>query len=384
MNGTGQHPSVRASSVLVAIAIAEGAASTRIVTNVPSLEAPADNAFGAAVELEVVAEAPSLVGQAAEAAAMGERVAIVADARALAGAREALRTLAARRLGVVAHVLCDSARVGCADALALDHLGWGLLFSSGADDVADLSLVAHRAAEDSGIPIMVIHERSSAPVPLLAGSREIVTRYLGEPRVPTERSVAAARPPSASRAVAERLPFALASAMRAIEEATGRRCDAFERAPAADAPVVLVGLGSLGRELLTHVDRLRARGDDVAVIRLTQLRPFPGARLVKSLARALAVTVLEDVEAPHAQSAPLAMEIKAAFADALTWAPDYPGIGRIPRIHSGVVRGAGHEPRLGGDDLDAVIHNVLANERGKRNFALGGGGDLDPPPTRAG
>ncbi len=187
----------------------------------------------------------------------------------------------------------------------------------------------------------------------------------------------------APRTVAERLPFALASAMRAIEEATGRRCDAFERAPAADAWVVRVALGSLGRELLAHVDRLRALGDDVAVIELTQLRPFPGARLVKSLARALAVTVLEDVDAPHAQSSPLAMEIKAAFADALTWAPDYPGIGRIPRIHSGVVRGAGEERRVGGHDLDAVIHNVLANERGKRNFALGAG-DLEPPPTRTG
>jgi pyruvate ferredoxin oxidoreductase alpha subunit len=383
MNGTGQHPSVRASSVLAAIAIAEGGASTRIVTNVPSLEAPADNAFGAAVELEVVAETPSLVGQAAEAAATGERTAIVADARALAGAREQLRGVAGRRLGVVAHVLCDSARVGCADALALDHLGWGILFASGADDVADLTLVAHRAAEDSGIPIMVVHERSSVAMPLPAISRETITEYLVEPRLQPERVIPGARTSVAPRTVAERLPFALASAMRAIEEATGRRCDAFERAPAADASVVLVGLGSIGRELLAHVDRLRAVGDDVAVIELTQLRPFPGARLVKSLARALAVTVLEDVDAPHAQSAPLAMEIKAAFADALTWAPDYPGIGRIPRIHSGVVRGAGEERRVGGHDLDAVIHNVLANERGKRNFTLGVG-DLEPPPTRAG
>jgi hypothetical protein len=48
-----------------------------------------------------------------------------------------------------------------------------------------------------------------------------------------------------------------------------------------------------------------------------------------------------------------------------------------------VVRGSGDAHRVGGDDLDAVIHNVLANERGKRNFALGTG-DLEPPPTRAG
>src|SRR5205085_2300146 len=69
---------------------------------------------------------------------------------------------------------------------------------------------------------------------------------------------------------------------------------------------------------------------------------------------------------------------KAAFADALTWVPEYPGIGRIPRMVAGAVA-PGHE--IDATDLDALLHNLLADERGKRVFLLGGNDTaaLSPP-----
>src|SRR5262249_38667362 len=135
------------------------------------------------------------------------------------------------------------------------------------------------------------------------------------------------------------------------------------------AQIVLVGLGELGDSLLAAVERLRFRGTDVCGVKLTAFRPFPGARLVKMLSRALAVTVLEAVDEPLAQSNPLTREIKAAFADALTWAPEYPGIGRIPRVISGVAPTRSDE--LTPDDVDAIVKNMLADERGKRFFVFG-------------
>jgi hypothetical protein len=119
---------------------------------------------------------------------------------------------------------------------------------------------------------------------------------------------------------------------------------------------------------MADVERLRAEGHEVSGVRVVAWRPFPAPRLVKALGRALAVAVLERVDRPLASGAPLAVQLKAAFADALTWAPDYPGIGRIPRIVSGLV-----DPDREVDvrDLDAVLHNVLADERGKRTFVLG-------------
>jgi hypothetical protein len=178
------------------------------------------------------------------------------------------------------------------------------------------------------------------------------------------------------------VPFALGSAMRELEGLTGRRHDVLERAPAVDAPVALVGAGALGDSLVADVERLRAGGDDVAVVRVVAWRPFPAPRLVRALSRAHAITVLERVDQPLASNAPLAVQLKAAFSDALTWAPDYPGIGRIPRILSGLVA-PGRE--VDSSDLDAIVHNVMADERGKRTFVLGGNeeqGLWTPPVTR--
>jgi hypothetical protein len=157
--------------------------------------------------------------------------------------------------------------------------------------------------------------------------------------------------------------------MRELEGLTGRHHDVIERVLNADAALALVGVGALGDSLLADVERLRAAGHDVTAVRVVAWRPFPGARLVKALCRSFALTVLEAVDRPLAPSGPLAVQLKAAFSDALTWAPDYPGIGRIPRVVAGVVA-----PRREVDavDLDAIVHNMLADERGKRTFVLGG------------
>jgi pyruvate-ferredoxin/flavodoxin oxidoreductase len=308
----------------------------------------------------------------ARAAAEGERVGLIARAEDLAGARADLARLAAGGLGVVVHALTEpaapgSVESGVASALSLDDLPWGMLVGSGTADAIDLALVARRAAEDSGCPFFVVHERPPASrlePPGVALTRELVEAFLGGPR-----SSRPAQPATSERAFAERAPFALASSMRGLEALSTRRHDVIERAPGKDCGLGLVGIGALGDALLADVERQRAAGHDVAAVRVVAWRPFPGPRLVKALHRALAITVLEAVDRPLAGSGPLALHLKASFADALTWAPDYPGIGRIPRIVSGAVA-AGRE--LDATDLDAVVDNLLADERGKRSFVLDG------------
>jgi pyruvate-ferredoxin/flavodoxin oxidoreductase len=247
-----------------------------------------------------------------------------------------------------------------------------MLLGGGVAETIDLALLARRAAEDSGCPFFVVHEASHAHQlePVVAPSRELCEALVGTAR---ERNNPAATslPPAADsdRAFAQRVPFALASAMRELESLTGRHHDVIERVPAADAPVALVGAGAVGDSLVADVERLRAAGHDVGAVRIVAWRPFPAARLVKALGRALVVSILERVDQPLAGNPPLACQLKAAFADAITWAPDYPGIGRIPRVVSGVV--APHR-EVDSTDLDALMHNVLADERGKRTFVLGG------------
>jgi pyruvate-ferredoxin/flavodoxin oxidoreductase len=364
---------VKPADVIGAIALVEGATSQRVVVAVEGVELPTHGAFGERIAVERGTDIAALAKRAAQAAAEGERVALVARATDLAAARGELARIAARGLAMVVHAIAEpggpglpACESGIAPALTLGDLPWGILIGSGVADAVDLSLVARRAAEDSGCPFVVVHERVNAhhTEPVMAPSRQLVEALLGGPRPATPP-----QPAASERAFAERAPFALASAMRELETLTGRRHDVIERAPNADAAMALVGVGALGESLLADVDRQRAAGHDVAAVRVVAWRPFPGARLVRVLHRALAITVLENVDRPLAANGPLSVQVKAAFADALTWAPDYPGIGRIPRIASGVVVA---RREIDAADVDAIVHNMLADERGKRTFSLGG------------
>jgi hypothetical protein len=378
-----------AKDALGAIALVEGSFAERIMIAIGGphpLPVPERNAFGEPVVVERGPNALALMARFVQAVEAGQRATLIATAHDLASVRDVLSTLRARRMGTVIHAVADR---GIADALALADLGWGVLFSAGVEEGLDLALVARRAAEDSGTPFFVVHERTSARhVEAVASpSKELVEVFVGPPRARLRPVSDAAHPIHvhvSERAFAERVPFALQSAMRELESLTGRRRDVIDRLPAGDAAVMMVAVGELGESLIAGIERLRAQGLDVGAIKLTALRPFPGPRLVKAMARALAITVLETADEPLARSAPLAREVKAAFADAITWAPEYPGIGRIPRIASGLVGAAGHD--LETNDLDAVTLNMLADERGTRSFVLGAESPLglepSAPPTK--
>jgi pyruvate-ferredoxin/flavodoxin oxidoreductase len=364
---------MKPTDVAGAIALLEGATSQRVLVAVDGVELPAQNAFGERVVVEQGTDVAALVKRCAEAAGNGERVALVARAVDLAAARSELARLAVRGRGVVVHAIAEPGAAGVpvcesgiAPALTLGDLPWGMLIGAGVGDAIDLGLVARRAAEDSGCPFFVVHERPLVRhvEPVAAPSLELVEAFLGGPRP-------SAHPPPATtseRAFAERAPFALASAMRQLDALTARHHDVILRMPSTDAALAMVGIGAPGAALLAGVDRQRAAGHEVVAVRVVAWRPFPGARLVKALHRALAITVLEGVDRPLAANGPLAVQLKAAFADALTWAPDYPGIGRIPRIVAGVVP---TRRDLEPGDLDAIVHNLLADERGKRSFVVG-------------
>lgn len=367
-----------------AVGLAEGAVCQRVFVAFDGVEAgDGHNAFGESVAVQRGTDAASLVKEAARAATQGERVAVAARASDLASARRDLEAIAARRLGVVVHAFVDGAEKEMEAALSLGDLPWGMLVAAGVGESLDLALVAHRAAEDSGCPFFVVHETAAAlrPEARPARAEEVVAPTSGV----CEAFLGGARPVASqggdARAVAARVPFALGSAMRELDALTVRRHDVLLRKPNADAHVALVGMGATAETMLSEVERLRAMGHDVTAVRVVSWRPFPGPRLVKALLRSLAVTVLEPVDRPLAVSSPLAAELKAAFADALTWAPDYPGIGRIPRIASGAIApGRGLDPA----DVDAIVHNMLADERGKRSFLLGGQENASLSPARPG
>lgn len=297
----------------------------------------------------------------------GKRAAVVAPAEQLAASRDTMRRFASARAGIVAHALAGD---GSEHLSALADLGWGVLAAAGPEDSFDLSLVARRAAEDSGVPFVVVHGLGQAghaagrAVAMVGIPHdENIAALLGDE--PLLRAKSAGRAPAGDRAFAGRVPFALGAALRELGAISGRRHDLFDKAPLGEAALVLVGAGPVGDALLSATGELRGRGYDVASVRITSLRPFPGAQLVKALGRALAITVLEPSDEPLAHGALLARDVKSAFSDALTWVPGFPGIGRVPKLFVGA-----SGPAFDLDDLAAACENMLADERGRRVFSF--------------
>jgi pyruvate-ferredoxin/flavodoxin oxidoreductase len=82
---------------------------------------------------------------------------------------------------------------------------------------------------------------------------------------------------------------------------------------------------------------------------------------VETLKGVKALAVIERMDNPAAQSNPLTMELKAAFADALTGQPGYPAIAGIPRILSGAAGLGSRDVRP--EDLVAVVDALIAGRR---------------------
>ncbi|MBX3205905.1 MAG: hypothetical protein KF764_12600 [Labilithrix sp.] len=334
-----------------AVAAAEKAAGSRVL--------------GDATENGDLAHA---IVEACSLADKNERAALIAPAERLASLRDSMRRAANARLGIVAHAIAGH---GAEELAALTDLGWGVLSAAGPEDSFDLTLVARRAAEDSGVPFIVVHGLGRAQHPAgraaaMVGVPEdrAVQAFVG-PAARARSKADGARASAGDRAFAERAPFALGAALREYGAVSGRRHDTFDKVPLGEAPLVLVGLGPVGDALFCATSELRARGYDVGAVHITSLRPFPGPRLVKALARALAITVLEPADEPLAHGSLLARDVKAAFTDALTWVPGFPGIGRIPKLFVGATG-----PAFDVADLAAVCENMLADERGRRVFSF--------------
>ena len=262
---------------------------------------------------------------------------------------------------------------GLAPALSLDDLFWAMLLGAGVSDAVDLALIARRAAEDSGCPFFVVHEGSHAHAiePVSAPSRELCEAFVGRAAGRVRRAA------SPARCCGERGR----SGVRGASPLCARQRDARARGPHR-AP----SRRHRTRARERRADGARRRGSAWRLVARRRRSPACGrARRVRRARHRLAsisgpATGQGARAGPRRDRArargPAACERRAARRPAqggLRRRPDLgaglPGVGRIPRIVSGVIA---PEREVDSTDLDAIIHNVLADERGKRAFVLGG------------
>jgi pyruvate-ferredoxin/flavodoxin oxidoreductase len=254
--------------------------------------------------------------------------------------KEVLYVIAGKRLPAVFHVgaraLTSQAlniHAGHDDVMGVADAGWGIVFARNAQEAADLTAIARRAAEEGETPVLVCQDGFLTTHTLenvLLPEDELLRDFIGDPRerlrdlfdpsealmtgvVANQDSYMKGR--VAQRDFARRLEVAFDAAFAEWGELTGRSYGSVQPYRTEDAEFVIVAMGSMADTVTSVVDHLRRQGRRVGSLTVTVFRPFPADALAAALAGATAVAVVERTDEPLAGDNPLARELKSALAD---------------------------------------------------------------------
>ncbi len=351
----------------------------------------------------------------------GGRVTNFTSGQGLVLMKEVLYTISGKRLPVVFHIGARAltshslnVHAGHDDVMSVADCGWGILFGRNAQEAGDLALIARRAAENCETPFMNVqdgflttHTIENVRVPELQFMQDYVgdpnakLRCLFDTRFPLMSGVVQNQDSYMKGKIAQRnyydkVPAAVVEAMDEFFDNTGRRYQLVDGYRMEDAEYAVVGMGGMMETAEAAADYMRDEmGLKVGVVHVTCFAPFPAVQLVQALKGVKAVTVVERMDNPLAQSNPLVQGIKAAFADALTGLGygsysenKYPAIERIPKIYA-CAAGLGSRDIRGGHFI-AIVENMRAAQPKefsvvgvKHALALTDGADPDLRPEGA-
>jgi pyruvate ferredoxin oxidoreductase alpha subunit len=220
------------------------------------------------------------------------------------------------------------------DAMAERDTGWLQFYCQNVQEVFDLTVMAYRIAEDAEVltPAMVCldgfflsHSMQKIDVP----SEEEVYKFIGpyvtknsylDPEDPmfvcnltgsdefTEMRYQQKTAFDNSIAVIEKVQNEFA-------EKFGRKLEIVEGYKTEDADVVLVALGSMCGTAKYVVNKLRAEGKKVGLVKVTVFRPFPFKQLREILKGKQVIGVFDRSAGLGSQGGPLWSETSAAVKD---------------------------------------------------------------------
>ncbi len=334
----------------------------------------------------------------------GGRVSNFTSGQGLILMKEVLYVIAGKRLPAVFHIGARALtsqglniHAGHDDVMGVADCGWGMLFARDVQEAADFALIARRVAEETETPFLNIQDgflTTHTIETLRLPEPELMKQFVGDPKAehrlqnlmdPTHPIMSGVvqnqdsymKGKIAQRYFYDRIAPILRRAMDEFYDLTGRRYGATDAFSLGDAEYALVGMGSLAETATATAHYLRAQKEiKVGTLNVTAFRPFPGPEVVAALKDVKAIAIVERMDNPMAQSNPLTAEIKASFSDALSGAPGYPKIDRIPLIYSGAAGLGSRDVRPG--DFVAAVDHVRAGAR-QRFFVLGVGHELALP-----
>ncbi len=348
-------------------------------------------------------------GRAALAAAMGramagQRTAAFLSGPELAAAQDLLRNTAGRHLPLVIQLTNRALPTqGEPDGSGHEALhlaaeaGCAVFIAANVQEAVDLSVIAHRVAEQALLPVVVAMDLEATALSAQDVSlppKSMLDEFLGDPASPmacptpaqemlfgeTRRRVPRWHDldlPQLSGSRQDRHAYALGAmasgpffdshlagfvdqAFAEFTRLTGRPQGRLSAHRMEGASEVLLIQGAAAETARAVADRLGGkRGNKLGVLTVRCLRPSPAAELVEHLAGRKAVAVMERQDTPLAGDPPLLRELRTALDRAMEnhrygsdTHPGHPALegNRRPRLHS-VIYGSGGLPLRGADLL---------------------------------
>ena len=230
-----------------------------------------------------------------------------------------------RALGSPWNIWCDHG-----DSLSQRDTGWLQIYCESAQEALDTVIQAYRIAEAVLLPVMVLldgfvltHTSEPVDVPEQAAVDSFLPPYDAKYKLDTED-------PRCFNMIADPSTFTLLKhkAQKAMDEAKdvvarvdrefqaqfGRGYGVIDQMGCDDADVIFVAMGTAAGTCREVIEDYRERGHKVGFCRLRMFRPFPAAEIVKVLAGAKKIAVLDRDNSAGAGGI-VAQELKAAFYD---------------------------------------------------------------------
>lgn len=241
------------------------------------------------------------------------------------------------------------------DSLAQRDTGWIQLYCEDNQEVIDTIIMAYRLAEKVDLPVMVVYEAfilSHTYEPVEIPDQKEVDRFLPESKrtlvldTKDPRAISPLVTPEHYMEFRHMMQGAHEKAKKAYDDIARdfskrfhRYHGAVEAIDADDANTLLVTSGSITSTSRVAVERLRAQGEKVGILKMRMFRPFPVETIrelvgnLKGRHRIKKLAVL-DRNISHGSGGIWAQEIRAALA----------GLPDAPQVHDFLIG-------LGGRDV---------------------------------
>ena len=280
----------------------------------------------------------SSMSAALGAAAAGARAVTATSSAGLAFMWEVLGVAASSRmpiaLAAVARALTGPLNINCdhSDTMGARDLGWIQLYAEDNQEAYDNMVMAYNIAEhpDVMLPIMICQDgfiTSHAVMNMQLLDDLTVKEFVGE-RQPVDYllnpdETFAVGPYAVSdyymesrKAQAHAMENAkkvILDVAKKFEKISGRKYGLIEEYKMQDAEYAVVIIGSAAGTTKDAIDRMRANGDKVGLIKVRSFRPFPGEEIAASLKKCKAVAVMDRSEAFSTNGGPLGAETMQAM-----------------------------------------------------------------------